>query len=413
MANIVITSSGTMGDHLPYIALGKALLEQGHRVQMAFGTPMHSYALKSGLETVGCGVAWGEDHAKKYAKGWDHWQQQFFSDQEYRESMGHFLKRELGESFKDLLTICADADLLICSVQRHIAGWLVEEKLGVPWVGTSVMPHAQIRNFDRMLCRRSDLFLSVINDIRTQFDLPSITLDEWHEVDRLQPKRALLGASQHFAPEISAYSSYQPTGFWFYQDPDWQDWQPDAALCQFLDTDPKPLFLSFSSLPLENARSVLELHVRAAAQLGRRLLVQRGWAGFDESLLPEDCDRDAVWFTDFINQDWLFPRIAAIIHHGGMGTIARALKNGCPMLVEPYGNDQFFNAKQVLSLKVGVAMHPHKLTVNGLVNVLKSKVLTDNYRQTAQQVALKFREENGLEVACGAIKQWLATPVAA
>ena len=119
MANIVITSSGTMGDHLPYIALGKALLEQGHRVQMAFGTPMHSYALKSGLETVGCGVAWGEDHAKKYAKGWDHWQQQFSSDQEYRESMGHFLKRELGESFKDLLTICADADLLICSVQRH------------------------------------------------------------------------------------------------------------------------------------------------------------------------------------------------------------------------------------------------------------------------------------------------------
>ena len=94
---------------------------------------------------------------------------------------------------------------------------------------------------------------------------------------------------------------------------------------------------------MENAQEVVEVHVRAAAKLGRRILIQQGWADFNESYLPSDIDRENVMFIDgLISQDWLFSHAAALITHGGVGTIARSLRNGCPMLVEPLGSDQFY-----------------------------------------------------------------------
>jgi UDP:flavonoid glycosyltransferase YjiC (YdhE family) len=148
---------------------------------------------------------------------------------------------------------------------------------------------------------------------------------------------------------------------------------------------------------------VLELHVQAATKLGRGLLVHRGWANFNESMLSDRCDGNSVMFVDFIPQDWLFSQAGAVIHHGGIGTIARALKNDCPMLVEPYGNDQFFNAKRVVGLKVGVAVHPKKITPDGLAKILETKVLTDECKKNTQDLGAKIRAENGLKTACDLI----------
>jgi UDP:flavonoid glycosyltransferase YjiC (YdhE family) len=190
-----------------------------------------------------------------------------------------------------------------------------------------------------------------------------------------QCDRFVLGSSAHFSQPAKDYSHAVQTGFWFYEDPDWLNWQPDAKLLRFMEQDPKPLVLSFSSQPLEDSRSVVEVHVRAAAKLGRPILIQQGWADFNEKHLPDDCDRSQVMFTGFMPQDWLFSRASALIHHGGIGTTARALRNGCPMLVEPYGNDQFFNAKQIVFHKVGAAMHPMRLQADEVAGVLQNKVV--------------------------------------
>jgi UDP:flavonoid glycosyltransferase YjiC (YdhE family) len=106
-------------------------------------------------------------------------------------------------------------------------------------------------------------------------------------------------------------------------------------------------------------------------------------------------------------QDWLFSRAAALIHHGGIGTIARALRNGCPMLVEPYGNDQFFNARQLLLLGVGAAMHPQYLSVGDLVRVLQEKVLTRDYKNRTELLSHRIQAEQGLDMACHFIENWL------
>jgi UDP:flavonoid glycosyltransferase YjiC (YdhE family) len=77
------------------------------------------------------------------------------------------------------------------------------------------------------------------------------------------------------------------------------------------------------------------------------------------------------------------------------------------MLVEPLGNDQFFNAKQILNLKVGTAAHPHKITPEGLANILKHKVLTPEVRDRVELLGAKIRAENSLDQACHLIESWL------
>ena len=78
--------------------------------------------------------------------------------------------------------------------------------------------------------------------------------------------------------------------------------------------------------PVARPAAIVKEHLEAARILGRPLLVQRGWSEFDAGHLSEGVDPDQVMFADFLPQDWLFPRAAAVIHHGGIGTTARALR---------------------------------------------------------------------------------------
>lgn len=230
--------------------------------------------------------------------------------------------------------------------------------------------------------------------------------DSWRNTKDFS--RFILAASPYFCQLLPEYSQVYQTGFWFYEDPDWSSWQPSKELREFVEQEPKPLVLSYSSVPVENPQEVVEVHVRAAAKLGRRILIQQGWAGFNESHLPSDIERDNVMFANgFIAHDWLFSRAAALITHGGVGSIARSLRNGCPLLVEPLGHDQFFNALQVLRLGVGAAMDSQKLTADGIASVLQKKILTPDYKRRAVEVREKIKAEQGLITACDLIENWL------
>ncbi|NJM07426.1 glycosyltransferase, partial [Candidatus Gracilibacteria bacterium] len=190
------------------------------------------------------------------------------------------------------------------------------------------------------------------------------------------------------------------TGFWFHDDPAWANWQPDAALAAFMHREPRPLVLTFSSQPVEQPVDILAAHARAAQQIGRPLLVIQGWAGFDPDSLPSDVDRDNMHFAAELPHDWVFQRAAAAIQHGGIGSIARALRQGCPLLIEPFGNDQFFNAAQVTRLQVGVAVHPLRLNAEGLGRVLRDKVLQPLVRQRAEVIGARLSGEDGLDEMC-------------
>jgi len=413
MVAIVITSHGTLGDNLPLVALGQALKERGYRVLMAIGEPMHPYALKAGLEVVSHGrLPIGQEEAQEDPQSWNH----LSGNRESKdEEISEMFWEHLVEGVPAILAACREADLLISTPQQDLVAAIAHEKLGIPWISASVTPslHCLKRKQSKTSHTETDAkepslgeqMRQMVQQMRLSLDLAELTseqLGQYHRCDHL-----ILASSAHFSQPTVEYSQAVQTGFWFYEAPDWSSWQPESNLRKFMEQEPKPLVLSFSSQPLEDSRSVVEVHVRAAANLGHPILIQQGWADFNQEHLPPNCDRDQVMFAGFMPQDWLFARAAALIHHGGIGTTARALRNGCPMLVEPYGNDQFFNAKQIVLHGIGAAMHPMHLRVEEVTRVLQEKVLTPDYKQRAETLSSKIQQETGLEMACNLIESWL------
>ncbi|MEH2142008.1 glycosyltransferase [Nostoc sp.] len=386
MSTIVITSYGTLGDNLPYIALGKVLKTRGHQVRMVVNEAVHPYVLKAGLEPLAIGRPnIDSEEVRRHPQKWNHLP--FLRGD--KEIINSGFEHNINDSVDCLLEACDGADMVIsCLLQDAVAG-IVADIYYLCWIRSSVTP--------------APLCFSRAETENLSYIYP---YDSWQNAKDFS--RFILAASPYFCQLSPKYSQVYQTGFWFYEDPDWSSWQPSKELREFVEQEPKPLVLSYGSVPTENPQEVVEVHVRAAAKLGRRIVIQQGWADFNESHLPSDIKRDNVMFIDgLISHDWLFSRAAALITHGGVGSIARSLRNGCPVLVEPLGHDQFFNALQVLRLGVGTAMNSQKLTVDGIADVLEKKILTPDYKKQAIEVGQKITVEQGLIKACDLIESWL------
>ncbi|MEH2068021.1 MAG: glycosyltransferase [Nostoc sp.] len=388
MSTIVITSNGTLGDNLPYIALGQALKTRGHKVRMVVNEAVHSYVLKAGLEAGTAHPRIGPEEVRHNAQLWNQLPLVRASPAlDKTKSVKN--KHSIMHAWNRLFEACDDADMLVSDFEQDTLAGVIADTCSLCWVRSCVAPFYHCS--DNPKIKHQPYYYS------------------WW-LDNKNSNRFLLAASPHFSQLSPEYSQVNQTGFWFYEDSDWNDGEPSKEIREFVEQQPKPLVLSYSSQPLENPQEIVEIHVRAAAQLGRRILIHQGWADFNESHLPSDIDRDNVMFANgFIAHDWLFSRAAAVITHGGVGTLARALRNGCPVLVEPFAFDQFFNALQVQKLGVAAAMNSQKLTADRVANVLDKKVLTPDYKKRAVEFGETINAEQGLITACDLIENWLSS----
>ncbi|MBN3879903.1 MULTISPECIES: glycosyltransferase [unclassified Nostoc] len=387
MSTIVITTHGTLGDNLPYIALGKALKSRGHEIRMVVNEAVHSYVLKAGLEAfTSAHSRVGPEEVRGNAQLWNQLPLLKAKSKDKTKSVKN--KDDIIDGATPLLKVCHGADMLISDSEQDIFAAVIVDVYDIYWVRARVTQFSQ--GFSDTKIEYHPFYKSWLNTENS--------------------KRFILAASHHFCQLSPEYSHVHQTGFWFYEDSDWSGGKPSEEIKEFVEQEPKPLVLSYSSQPLENPQEIVEVHVRAVAKLGRRILIHQGWADFNQSHLPSDIDRDNVIFANgFIAHDWLFSRAAAAIVHGGIGTIARSLRNGCPVLVEPFAFDQFFNALQVQKLKVGTAMDTEKLTADRVANVLDKKVLTPDYKKRAVEVGKKINAEQGLMAACDLIESWLSS----
>ena len=345
MHTIIIQTGGTLGDHLPFIALGQALTARGYRVRMAINRAMHGYAQRAGLEAIELtDIERGPEEARDNAWAWDHWNNPVTKEHPNAKpfDVDQYLTRA-----REVIDLCQDADLLISTAIRSL-GYVAHSALELPWLTASMNPFTfwqstspeEQKNQREARMKEYDFLIDLIAYAFAELGIDK-PLPPWSK-GWLYSRHVLLASSPLFSkPDLDQLlprSSIDMTGFWFYEDPVWQDWEPDEALREFCER--RPIVLSFSSQPVENPRHALALHVNAAAQLDLPLLVQRGWAGFSEIDLPRGADIGEIMFTDFLPHDWLFARAACAIQHGGIGSIARALQQGCPLVIEPYGNDQ-------------------------------------------------------------------------
>jgi UDP:flavonoid glycosyltransferase YjiC (YdhE family) len=103
--------------------------------------------------------------------------------------------------------------------------------------------------------------------------------------------------------------------------------------------------------------------IQALEQTGQRAIVLSGWGGVETQDLP-----DTVFRVESVPHEWLFPRMSAIIHHGGAGTTVAAAKAGVPSMIIPFLGDQFFWGRRIAEAGIGPGPIPmRELTVDRLV----------------------------------------------
>lgn len=419
MKKITIYTAGTLGDHLPFIALAQALNKRGYRVRMALNESMAGYAEQAGVEAIPLtNLEGGETEARSFARAWDFWKQ---GKQQHPESETTSNRdQEFIEQCRELTLCCRDSDLLLATSIRP-QGYIAARLSGVPWVTVSMNPSififpasdddlARLKRVRREEYERlAPALVRIFQTLGMDYPTPPMT-NTWFWAPLV-----ILASSPYFARpdlnQLQPQADLVQTGFLYYEDPSWQNWQPDEelrAFCEPVDPSDRPMVLAFSSQPLEDPAKILANHALAAHLLGKKLLVQRGWAGFSAEMLPEGVDRSRILFRDFLPQDWLFARAACTIQHGGMGSIARAIRQACPLLVEPFGNDQFFNASRVRTMGVGAAVHPFQISPETIARVLREQVLSAPLKLKINKLAEKFQAENGAENACDVIDQYLS-----
>eukprot|EP00965_Chrysotila_dentata_P169856 5606910-Pleurochrysis_carterae.AAC.1 len=128
------------------------------------------------------------------------------------------------------------------------------------------------------------------------------------------------------------------------------DETPFAPLLEWLSQGPPPIFIGFGSMVIENPPALANVIMDAARKSGVRVLVQSNWSKIETGALKELC-----FDVGPCPHDWLLPKVAAVIHHGGAGTTAAGLRLGLPTLVCPFFGDQATDARG----RRGATQHTH------------------------------------------------------
>jgi vancomycin aglycone glucosyltransferase len=138
-----------------------------------------------------------------------------------------------------------------------------------------------------------------------------------------------------------------------------------ADLEAFLESGEAPIFVGFGSMPA--AAGASRHLIGAVRAVGRRILVSRGWAGLDIIDNAPDC-----LVVGDVSHDLLFPRVAAVVHHGGAGTAAAAARAGIPQVITPMFSDQFYWAGRIVDLAVGATTSYSTMTEQSLTAALRN-----------------------------------------
>ena len=241
------------------------------------------------------------------------------------------------------------------------------------------------------------VFREPLDTIRAElFDLPPLNTP-FHRL-AYEPYPVLHGYSTHVVPRPDDWGDFvHVTGYWFLDDP---DWTPPDDLSAFLDEGDPPVYIGFGSMTNRDPQSRTEMVLNALEKTGQRGILMSGWGGMDAKELPQE-----VFLLESAPHSWLFPRMKAVVHHGGAGTTSAGLWAGVPSILIPHFADQPFWGRRIHQLGVGPKyIMRDKLTADNLAEAIRTAVSDITMQQKARQMGEKIRAEDGVSNAVTAIQ---------
>ena len=394
---VLLSSIGTRGDVQPIVALGLKLQALGHKARLCVPPDFKDWVEAYGLECVPIG-----QNLKQMTGGTVTGKPVLPSPEQLQQMADMMVRGQfqvIGEAAKG-------CDLIVAATALQIATRSIAEMQGIPYIFAAYAPavlpsskypppktgghhsHSLSEAENEQLWkdneREFDKFAAVLNEERTKAGLDAVTNVQRH----MFTDRPWLAADPILAPAFPLTGmDVVQTGAWMLSD---ETPLPDE-LEKFLASGEPPIYLGFGSM--RAADQTGHVLIEATRSLGLRSILSQGWAG----LTPNEAGDDVLSLPD-VNHGALFPRVAAIVHHGGAGTIHAAARSGTPQVTIPHNYDQFYWAHRVQELGVGVSGPLRDdINVENVAYALR-EALQPNVKTRAQEVAGRI-EPNGARLA--------------
>ena len=328
---ITILALGTRGDVQPYIALGLRLQAEGHKIKLATLDIFKHFILSKGLDFVSLGSVPQESKAPNQKKEEGNNGIRFHGISGRIDWWQLFNKSFLEIVIRKSWEACQKSEAIIGS-RLALPGYHISEKIGIPYFAAYTNPLTPTRTFPSPLLTSNFNLDSTLNysthtaEEQLCWRFTGKTINQWRtEFLNLEPIPFPGIYSRQSKEEIPTLHCYSPnvlpkpsdwqdwtyvTGYWFLDRP--INWQPPQELVNFIQAGSPPVYIGFGSMSDPNPEALTKLVLDALAQSGERGILLQGWGALTNADLP-----DTVYKIDSIPHDWLFPKMSAVVHHGG------------------------------------------------------------------------------------------------
>jgi len=403
---IVLSARGSRGDVYPMIAIAAGLKAAGHDVALCVPRLFDELAGRRQLP----GPRYTEDSQalmQGFGSGWG----------AAREALS-WLRRSVDEGFEVLLDATEDADLLVTSTNevpppsvatyRRIPHFRVTYAPMLP--GSHPPPLLPWQWFPGPINRLA--WRALNGSVRL---LVGSRLNHWRGRLGLEPVGAmgpyfsgqshtLLAVSPALCPPDPDWTyRYSYTGYCHSED----EGALDPGLQRFLDDGPPPVYIGFGSACVKDPTAATARLFEAVLRADLRAIVAGGWTGLGQREVP----RYIHLVRGDVPHATLFPHLAAVVHHGGSGTVHNAARAGLPQLLMPQIADQYYWADRIHTLGLGPAPIPAAhMGLRRLRRALDRLCRDPGYRTRAAGLSHAIRAERGVERTVAAITGVEAQP---
>ncbi len=425
MRRVVFLAAGSRGDTVPHVALARALRDRGTPVLVLGVAEYADVAAAASVPFVPIAAAAG---------AWDHSPSWLMSRAQDRTAATSFvlwrwLKREAGAIAEAVDAQVERGDLLLSGIMAIDLATALAQGRGcravhVTFAATlptaygpsfclAPLPHrvsAVNAWYSREHAWPGSVRFSLApgQALRRRLGLPRHGIFAAARAAAALP--TLVATSRVLAPPAPDWPPDTTlTGPWLFEPHG--DWTPPESLAAFLADGPPPVYVGFGSMLANDPGADLRLIEGAAALAGVRVVVRRSEHGHrnpGDGVVPGH-----VLPVDQVPHEWLFPRMAAVVHHGGAGTTIAGLRAGVPTGIVAHTMDQPHQGRRIAAVGAGPRhLARRQLTqerLAGLFRALTTGPDAGRYRANAAQVGARVRAEDGVRTAIATLtdRGWL------
>lgn len=412
MARILFTSFGSLGDLFPYLAVAKVLQARGHDVAVGstslYASQIEAESLpfmhlRSGLDRYT-----SQESVRRFLE-------RLFDPVQGGKAIAHEMMARIDDTYLDTWEAASNVDVVVANPLAYATPIVCRER-GLPWLSTVLAPMFFLSTFDppimtaapwlRRLHRTSPALYRAVFGM-----LKRATLGWVKPLYRLCRDHQLPPPDGHplFEGQYSPYGTLAmfPSGLAVPQ-PDWppntratgfpyfsSDADEDAVMRQvetFLAAGSAPIVFALGSSAVNIAGDFFVVSARIARKLGQRAVLVFGQHADQIRDIPAGDDTLAV---PYVSYGRLFDRASIIVHQGGIGTLAQAMRAGRPMLVVPFGFDQPDNGQRIERLGLGRTLPRSRYCVDAALPLINELLSQDGYRQRADILGREMAMEDG------------------